>query len=279
MTDVSATNGLGVRRWPLGLNGEVAANETGLTVVQAGETSDLNEAPYDVAVDVSNRIYAVQYRTDSLDASPRLVCFPSYTNGTPALTNAEWAVGDYNNSMRSASGVAVNPTGTYVAAAFRGVPLDDFSRTGGRVIVFDTVSGNVVTNFVNSLGAGANGDHTDVAWDNVGNLYFLDRAVLLWRAFSPPGSNAASTVATAPLLVSEPPLEPILQAISHAGGVFKLALTGRTNVTYVVEAVPEITSSAWAPVATNNPPHACPTRTIEIGATGTQRYYRARPAP
>jgi hypothetical protein len=273
MADTNASNSLGVRRWPIGATGMVATNETGMTVVQAGAGSDLDQAPYDMALDFSNRLFVIQHRVNAGDPSPRLLCFPPYTNAILPLTNVLWKVGGGNNSMRGASGVAVNPPGSLVAVAFRGPPVDD-GLAGGRTIIFNATNGSVITNIVTDTPGGERHKHLDVAWDNVGNLYDLDNTASFWRVYSPPGSNAATTVALAPLLVDLPPLRPILSAVSYANNQFTLALTGRTNVNYVVQASQDY--QAWTAVATNIS-HDCPTRPITVSAPQGRNFYRAYP--
>lgn len=275
LANAAETTDAGLWRWPLDALGAVSTGDPGTLIVQAGGESDLDQAPYDVAVDVSNRIYVIQHRLAALDPAARLLCFPPYTNGAPPLTNALWKVGSGNNAMRGASGVAVDPTGRYVAVAFAGTVEGNW-RTGGRTTVFDAATGEVVTNIITDLPGQASHAHADVAWDQVGNLYDLDRSESLWRVYSPPGSNAASTVATGPLLVSLPPLRPILQALGHANGQFTLALTGRTNASYVIEAAPGF--GGWTPVATNGA-SACPTRVVTVSAPLNQSFYRAYPLP
>lgn len=275
MADVNTTNSLGVRRWAVGANGQVASNDPGVTMVQAGGDSLLDQAPYDLAVDSSNRIYAIQYRETSGDASPRLLCFPPYTNSALPLTNAEWTVGSGDNSMRGASGVAVDPSGNLVAVAFRGVSINNF-QVGGRTTIFSTADGSIVTNIVTDFAGDSSHQHTDVAWDNAGNLYDLDNSDRVWRVFSPPGSNAATTVAVSPLVVDNPPLAPILGAVSRANGKFTLDLIGRTNVNYVIET--SFDFHGWTPVATNIS-QVCPTRSITVTAPLSQSFYRAYPLP
>ncbi len=275
MTDASAPDGVGVRRWQVGARGTAATNDLGVTVVQAGTNSDLSFAPYDVTVDSSNRIFALQYREALGDPAMRVLCFPPYTNSAAALTNAQWKVGSGNNSMRGASGVAVDPTGRYVAAAFAGA-LVSGSLSGGRTMVLDATNGQTVTSIITDIAGGESHDHLDVAWDNVGNLYDVDNYEGIWRVFSPPGSNAASTVALVPLRVSEPPLAPVLKAVDFSAGQFRFLLTGRTNVNYAIQASTNLTD--WASVATNDAPATCSTRLVSVKASGARNFYRATPA-
>jgi hypothetical protein len=202
-----------------------------------------------------------------------LLCFPPYTDSALPLTNAEWTVGSGNNALRGASGVAINPAGAYVAVAFRGASVNNF-QTGGRTRVFDTADGSTVLDIVTDTPGDPSHEHTDVAWDNAGNLYDLDKSDRVWRVYSPPGSNAATTVAVSPLVVDLPPLAPILNALGYANGKFTLDLIGRTNVSYVVEASFEF--QGWQPVATNVS-QVCPTRTITVNVPLNKSFYRAYP--
>jgi hypothetical protein len=109
----------------------------------------------------------------------------------------DWSVGGGNDTYAGASGVAVDPTGTYLAAAFEG-PAGGFSTNGNTKILWAT-NGVLVANL--DLGVAMQGDpnHDDTAcaWDAVGNVYYTDIYFGRWRAFSPPGTNQATTVALA----------------------------------------------------------------------------------
>src|SRR6185503_11826302 len=97
-------------------------------------------------------------------------------------------------------------------------------RTGGAVKIFSADGSELRT-----LTPGPFHDHTDVAWDNVGNLYVCDNWDRIWRVHSPPGANQATTVAPQTLEAGMPPLAAVLKPLSQTGGQFFFALSGRTN--------------------------------------------------
>jgi len=253
LADTNAS-GVGVRRFDVSNNGAVATNDLGLTVVAAGGGSQLSDAPFDVAVGRSNRIYTIQFETASGDTNYRAFRFPAYA-GTP-LTTADWRVGAGDDNFRGASGVAVDANETYVAVAL---------RNGGVRILNATNGSNAVT-----LSPGFH-DHTDVAWDNVGNVYACDNLDQVWRAYSPPGSNYAATVALGTIQISST----TLSSPVYSSGQFQVTLNGQPNVTYVIQASTNLVN--WTPVATNN--SASATRFITVAAPSSYSFYRALVSP
>src|SRR6185436_8702983 len=113
-----ASSGVGIRRWQVGTNGSVATNDIGTTIVKAGPGTDLNIAPFDVAVDRSNRIYTIQQTFISEDPAYRVFRFAAYDNAVE--TNADWKIGTADDSFEGAHGLAVDPAGRYLAVAFIG---------------------------------------------------------------------------------------------------------------------------------------------------------------
>lgn len=265
MADINTTGSVGVRRWMASTNGMLATNDLGATIVQAGGGSDMSIAPYDVALDRSNAIYTVQYRDAAGDPEPRVFRFPAYDElGTPQ-TNAAWKIGSGDDNLRGASGVAVNPDSTRVAVALAGAGFG-FGRVGGGVKVFNATNGAVIT----TISPAPYHDHTDVAWDNAGNLYLCDYWDGRWRVYSPPGTNAATTFALPTIQVAAP-TAPVLSAPHYTSGQFQFTLTGQTNVSYIIEASTNL--QHWNSVATNSQTPAI--RVIALPAPGTQNYYRA----
>ena len=174
--------------------------------------------------------------------------------------------------MRGASGVATDPKGRYAAVAFAGTVVNG-RQTGGRTTVFDADSGAVVTHIVTGFPGGESHDHLDVAWDNVGNLYLVDNYESVWRAYSPPGSNSATTYALGFLRLATPPLAPILKTVGYANGQFSFTLTGRTNLNYIIDASADLVN--WSSVATNS--DVCATRLVTVAAPQSVNFYRAWP--
>jgi hypothetical protein len=154
----------------------------------------------------------------------------------------------------------VNPAGSMVA-----VGLVESHAT----VVLDTAAG---TNLIALIDTGDGGAHRDVAWDNVGNLYDVDDVDKVWRVYSPPGTNQATTVSLQSVHV---PGVPVLSAPVHTPGQFQFTLNGEANVTYIIQASTNLQS--WLPATTNTSSSA--TRVIMLPAPGKQSFYRARVGP
>lgn len=265
---LSGSDGAGLRQWNLTPGGIIATNDLGLTIVPPGTPGGLDTAPNDLALDSSNHIYAIQDIEDQGVPSWRVLRF-AYTNTT--LTNAEWRIGSGDDSMAGASGIAIDPTSTYVAVAFKGY-FDIASPThyqNGSLRVFSTSNGVSVITFA------AGDDHYDTAWDNVGNLYAADGFAGRWRTYSPPGTNQATTVAIPAVQISVP-TPPILSNPGFsAPNQFRFTLTGQANATYIILSSTNLVD--WAPVATNT--SALATSQITNTVSGNRTFFRARLGP
>lgn len=267
MADINSPGSTGIRRFTVSETGSLATNDPGITVVQAGGGADLDQFPYDVAVDQSHCVYLIQSRTNSGDPSPRVFRFPAYAEAGPALTTADWKIGNADDSMRQAYGIAVNPSATYVAVAFGGVG-EGFARTGGGARVFHATNGaDVVT-----LTPAPYHEHTDVTWDHVGNLYACDNWDSVWRVYSPPGPNSATTVALAHVQILPPLTSPVLTNVAVTAGQVQFNLDGQAYVSYVIQSSTNLLN--WDPVMTNTA--AAATRSIALPTDGTRNFYRAR---
>jgi len=262
MADTNTSGSTGIRRWAVSGDGTVATNDTGATIVQAGGGSDLSISPYDVAIDRSNRVYTIQSLTGSGDPAYRVMRF---TGTNASVTTAEWKIGASDNNMRGASGIAINSAETRVAVAFTGAGTG-LSRVGGAVRVFNPTNGVSVA----TLTLGGNHDHTDAAWDNVGNLYTCDNWDSVFRVYSPPGSNGATTVSIAIVQVASPN-PPVLSNPFYSSGQFQFTLTGQSNVIYVVQSSTNLQN--WVSESTNSQLPAI--RTIILTAPDDRRFYRA----
>jgi len=263
----AGASGAGIHRWNLTAGGSVATNDTGLTVVQPGVSGGLDQAPKDVALDGNNHIYTIQDIEDQGALPWRVLRFPVFTNITE--TNAEWRIGSGDDSMAGASGIAVDPTGTYIAVTFKGFLDPQGFLENGSVRVFYASNGAPVI----TLGEG---DQYDTAWDNVGNLYDADGFASRWRSYSPPGTNQATTVAI-PIIQIAAPTAPLLSNPSYAGAVgqFQFALSGEANATYVILSSTNLVD--WLPVVTNTSTLAI--RQVTNNVAGGRTFFRARLGP
>ena len=259
-------SGAGIHQWNLTGTGIVATNDIGTTIVQSAAANGIDQAPEDVAVDSSNRIYSIQDIEDQGSPSSRVLRFPAFTN--VAETNAEWHVGSGDDSMAGASGIAVDSTSTYIAVAFKGYNAGFLEN--GSVRVFYASNGAPVVAF------NSGNDHYDAAWDNVGNLYAVDNHDGLWRSYSPPGTNQATTVAIPAIQVTAATLLVLSNpAYNAAASQFRFTLTGDANATYIILSSTNL--SDWSPVLTNT--SALAVRQITNGVTGSRTFFRARLGP
>jgi len=265
----SRSDGVGIRRWNISTNGVVETNELGVTIVAAGFGSDLNLAPVDVALDNSNHIYTIQQRFVQGDGNYRVLRFPTYNESGNPETVADWKIGKTDDTMAGAYGVAVDPSGAYVAVAFQGVFVQNAFRNGS-VRVFSSTNGQSLA--MPTPIENPSHDYREATWDNVGNLYVADDWDDLWKAYSPPGTNQSTTVALATVaLTGSSRTPPILSEPSYAAGVFHCFLTGEPDVLYYIQATTDLKN--WVTVATNS--SSVTKRPITVNAPNNLSFYRA----
>ena len=207
----------------------------GTKVVGANGAPGLDYYPCPLALDKAGAIYTVQYHEDQGNTNALAYRFPPYdpsTNGGLPEHTADWISGP-GDDYSGGHGVAVDPTGTFVAACFWG--YFGSSWTSGNLKILKATDGTVVTNL--DLGVAYPNSRTsdpthhmdtDADWDAVGNLYYLDDGAACWRAFSPPGTNVATTVAVPVVqVISAQP--PNITSIGVSGGMVTIHFTGGSN--------------------------------------------------
>ena len=136
--------GAGILKFAVTADGTCATNDTGTTMVGVG--GSLDSAPYAVALDKSGNVYCVQNCQSQGGLSPRVFRFPAYdpgTNGGVPVTHADWSV-PASDDTAGAQGIAVDPTGTYVAGCFWGYWMSLY--TDGNLKIYYAAQGKVVTN-------------------------------------------------------------------------------------------------------------------------------------
>jgi hypothetical protein len=278
MADINPIDlqGVGILSWTVSSNGVIASNDIGTVEVTLANNSDLTYAPYAVSVATNGAIYTIQRLSDEdytqaiNDPNPRVLCFPPPSDGSPD-TNAIWSIGSGDPTLENTSGVAVNPTATLVAVASRGYGSDPENLQGGGISIFLAADGSLITNISQDLGGNTNQEMIDVAWDNVGNLYALDFSDSVWRVYSPPGPNQATTMAIPFIQVYRTLTPPQLSRATNCIGKLNFSLTGQSNVTYIIQQSPDLLN--WTPVCTNfGPTSILP---ISVSPPDTQDFYRA----
>jgi len=223
MADIAYPNSQGIVQYTVTEDGTCDQYDIGTPVIPI--SYPLSLYPYDVAVDKNGNFYIVQYRSNVTDPSPRVMCYDSDYNPVWNTADIYGGLGQADDTWAYANAVAVDPTGTYVAVAFRGN-----AGGWGCTRIFDAATGAIVTNLDYGLDINGNGtEHSDRAcgWDAVGNVYYVDNWYGAWRAVSPPGANSSTTEPPVTLeIVAAPPPAPVITSCSLALGTFTLNFTG-----------------------------------------------------
>ena len=272
MADVSTNFGgsAGIIQYSLTTNGVVADGDMGQTAVTT-TNSDLDMAPYDVSLDRAGNIYIIQRVVDQGNLEQRVMRFPPF-NGTNVLIDADWKVGSEDDTLINAYGVSANPGGTLVAVAVRGFGSNGQFQNGGTS-VFNATNGELVTAFRDGTNS-----CTDVAWDNVGNLYVTDAGESRWRAYSPPGTNQSTTISVPQIQVYPQIIPPqfTTPTVNDTQDQLSLTLLGQSNVTYLVESTTDL--ATWTPMATNYS-STLNERPFTVPITNDMMFFRASVAP
>jgi len=181
--DDDEPGGAGVWVWNM-INGVANPSDTrGTQAIAVG--GDLSLWPAGgFMMDEGSNIFVSQVPTSPGDQHNLAMVFTNW-NGVTTLTNGTaWRVGagdtTFSGIYDTALNSRVNPK--FVAYAISG-------SSGGIRVLNPTNGATVLTN----LDAG--NTYFGVAWDAVGNLYGASASLSRWRAFSPPGTNQATTVA------------------------------------------------------------------------------------
>jgi hypothetical protein len=270
MADENPDGSAGIILWQAATNGVAAADDPGMVVAPV-DTNYLSQAPYDIALDTNNCIYAIQQITATDNPAFPLLCFPPFAGEEE--TNAIWAIGSEDPTLVYAYGVAVDPTTTNVAVAVLGSSGDPEYDTAGGLYLYLATNGQFVTDLDQTGGD----PYYDVAWDNVGNLYGLDGNPSngVWRVYSPPGTNQATTVAVPFIQAYNTLDQPFLCNPMADQNRLRFTLAGQSNVTYIIQRSCDLTN--WNPMLTNYSTNA--TRCLCAPLCGEQDFYRAVASP
>jgi hypothetical protein len=231
MADIPYPGSRGIIKYTVTANGTCATNDIGKVVIPIAPPLSLY--PYDIALDKHHNYYMIQYLEDTTNAAPRVMRYPAnYDANTNAV--ADWdsatlfGADQQTDDWNGAFGIAVDPTGTYVAVAFEG------TADRGNTKILDAATGVLVTNLdldMDINGAGATHDDLDVCWDAVGNVYYIDDYSGIWRSVSPPGTNSSTTEAVVTLEVVDLTPAPAITSCAVAAGVFTMSFTAGASDT------------------------------------------------
>ncbi len=192
----------GIWTWSLTNGAADPSDTTGKQAVAHGP--DLTLGPSGgFEVDARTNIFVAQDVENFGQADPRALKFATWNGGT-ALKTAAWRAGSSDDTFCGVFDATIDSrtAPTYLACAMHDV-------TPG-IQVLNAADGTTAATIDSGNGYWA------TAWDNVGNLYAASADLHLWRVFSPPGTNKATTVALSRILLAQPLA---ISRLSVAGGV------------------------------------------------------------
>jgi hypothetical protein len=224
------TNGVSDTNDTMGTQAISTINDAGLdfTVTAGG-----------VMVDHNLDIFASQNRSHGDDPLDRTLAYTNWNGGVLLPPNtqigysaadagappAAWKVGSADPYMSSIFDTVINsrdnPTMVAVAmAAGQGSLPGGYNNQNGGIRILSAIDGStIVTNldFANW--------YNGVAFDNVGNVYGCSRSSNLWRVWSPPGANEATTLAVATIDVSAAVTPAHITGINVSGSTVTISFT------------------------------------------------------
>ncbi len=186
------SSGAGLWFWHT-VNGVADPNDNmGNQVIAVGGDLDLF-ADGGSMMDENSNIFVGQNISSTGSGSPRALAFPHWDGVSTFTTGAVWKAGGGDDNFLGNFDLALDSRANpkYVALGL---------SVSGGLRVLDAKTGLVITNGTQVL---TNLDSTNlyfgVAWDGAGNLYGAinnnSGTSNLWRVFSPPGTNQATTLA------------------------------------------------------------------------------------
>lgn len=220
----------GVWMWHL-TNGVADPNDTvGTQVVATG--GDLVVTSAGIMMDYNLDIFVSQDRTSSGDPLNRTFLFSNWDGGIlppggssfadAVSNNPTWGVGGGDDSMTGIWDTVIDsrthPTKLAVAMA-DGAPTANGPNGGIRIL--NATNGAILVSNLDSSNS-----YYGVAFDNVGNVYGCSDSAHVWRVWSPPGTNQATTVVVAKLSLV---IEPVITGFSFTKGSITIDFTGGTN--------------------------------------------------
>jgi hypothetical protein len=241
VTDPGTTNALawfadgsypsvGIWCWPMTNNGVVDPTFAGFNLITSPGADIPLRSGYGMIIDEAGDLFLGEVRNNATDASVKLTSitnlWPS-AGGYPtnwwnnagaypiASGNINWQDGaELNSTFVSSADVSIdsrtNPK--YVSQVYSG-------GSGGMKVI-NAADGTVVTNINQGVGI----YYIGTCFDKVGNVY-AGSGARNWAAFSPPGTNAATTPAVVTVTVTAAPTPPHITKINVSGGTVTIKFT------------------------------------------------------
>ncbi len=244
VTDPGTTNGLawlgdaryppaGVWVFPLTNNGVADPFSGGFNVVANGPDIPVRSG-YGMIIDTNSDIFIGSVRANATDASPKLTCITNVWQGPDLLPtnwwntvnfypfldqNLSWQDGaELNSTFRNSADVGLD------SRANPKVLSQVYSGASGGMKIINPADGTVMTNLNQDVGV----FYIGTCFDNVGNVY-AGSGAHNWVAFSPPGSNQATTPAVVTMDITAAPTLPHVTKISISAGTVTIDFTGEAS--------------------------------------------------
>lgn len=215
-------------------NGVSDPNDTVGTRLIATGGSDFAVTSAGLMVDYNLDVFVSQGRSNAGDPLYRTFCYTNWNGGglppvassmgleANVVGTSAWQVGSADSYMTAIWDTAINsrshPTIVAVAMVNGATVAGGYNGKNGGIRLLNAVDGSVlVTNI--DIGNWYN----SVAFDNVGNVYGCSRSTNLWRIWSPPGTNQATTVAVGNIQIQVPV---VITSLSVAGDTVTIHFTG-----------------------------------------------------
>lgn len=226
----------GVWMWHI-TNGVADTNDTvGTQAVATG--GDLVVTGAGIMVDYNLDIFVSQSRGNAGDPLQRTFLFTNWNGGMlppggssydyaegTGIPPTAWEVGGTDDFMTAIWDTAIdsraNPTKVAVAMANGAAETGGYNGKNGGIRILSAVDGSIISSNLD-ISSWYNG----VAFDNVGNVYGCSRSANVWRVWSPPGANQATTLAVAKVTLTTAATPIHITGIKITGSSVILNFTG-----------------------------------------------------
>lgn len=216
--------------FPMTNNGVADMNSGGFNVIANGPDVPVRSG-FGLMIDEGGNMWFGSTRANATDASPKLTSVTNVWQAADGSPTNWWnSVNPYpflDQNLNWQDGAEVNSTFTYSSAVAidsrtnpKYVSQTFYGNAGGMKII-NAADGTSVTNINQGIGV----FYIGTCFDNVGNVY-AGSGAHNWAAFSPPGSNQATTPAVVTMDVTVAPTLPHVTKISVSAGTVTIDFTG-----------------------------------------------------
>jgi hypothetical protein len=239
LCDVDSPN-WGIWEYHLKKGASDPSDTIGTQAVIAGSSSDLSVGSSGGCMIDSNLDIFVSQNISANSSAYRTMEYPNWNNGVLPPENdgstvaygkktgqVLWGAGASDSTFLGVRATAINSRAhpTMLALGMIDAPYGIRVLNAANGSVVSVTNGAAIQTLTN---LDYTAEYTCVAWDNAGNLYGASPSRNVWRAWSPPGSNSATTVAPGQIIVVAPFEITSYSATPTSGGCSTVTL----NFTY-----------------------------------------------